>query len=275
MSDTIQSVYWTLKSNPEQSGWYLPLDRDNPVYDKLYDQMEGELPEEYDKTFLPTNPRWYGFWAQSPLNQRQVVLLTEFLQAFRERIPASLSRGLDKFLGALTCSQETGVELHVVLPPPGHIDFGIVTNYVHCPRCKAEGLFERWQQDSYPKEDVACHVCGYLYSPAATYSSRREREFLGASILCNACGQQIATSSFPEEELDALEAQVECREMVELYQQWRELSPQEVEQHFQMFGKEWNHEARLRNIQRKIGQLEEFYFIPVSCPWCQCRINLA
>jgi hypothetical protein len=55
------------------------------------------------------------------------------------RLVPSYREHVDEFTRALAKSAETGEPLRVELTPPGHVDFGWVTTFVHRPRCKAEG----------------------------------------------------------------------------------------------------------------------------------------
>jgi hypothetical protein len=88
------------------------------------------------------------------------------------------------------------------LTPPGHIDLGWVTTFVHCPRCKAEGAVERWQQ-TYSDDSIECRVCGHLYSPAATYSS--ERHFFAELVRCPACQTEHRVRDLPDDVIQQLE----------------------------------------------------------------------
>ena len=93
-----------------------------------------------------------------------------------------------EFVAGLTRPLQQGLEMHVKLAPPGHVDLGWNTTFPHCPRCKAEAPVKRWQR-KYSEVPIACPVCGNDYSPAGTSSSVRY-DFKNGEDLREALGQQ-------------------------------------------------------------------------------------
>ena len=114
----------------------------------------------------------------------------------------SFGEHIEDFTRALAESAKTSEPLHVELTPPGHVDFGWVTTFVHCPRCKAEGPVERWQQ-TYPEEPLDCPVCGFSYQPALTHSS--ERGLFAETVRCPACQAVHRVRDFPDDVIQVLE----------------------------------------------------------------------
>lgn len=127
-------------------------------------QLEGQLRD----AFQLTDPLWYGFWMNSPLDRKQCRGLLDLLgRAFDPA--ASHEDEHVAFLRALEVSLEYRLPLHVYVPPPGHTDMGYYTIFAHCPRCKAAADVPRWQ--AVESSDYECKVCGNKFDPATTHSS--------------------------------------------------------------------------------------------------------
>jgi hypothetical protein len=159
--------------------------------------------------FQVTRPLFYGLWIDTPLLPEQASLLLAVFEDAVQHVPR-LHPYFDEFIQALRQSLDCGQALHVALDPPGHVDLGWITTFVHCPRCKAEGPFARWQK-SYPAEPIACPVCGRSYSPAATYHS--EEELFAETVQCRGCKQTFRVRDFTSEEIRTLERWRRYREL--------------------------------------------------------------
>lgn len=210
MSDTISTVQWFLDSDEPQF-MYLPPGREHP--DEVFKNaiLELELSPELDQAFPPTNPRWYGLWIESPLTPQQCSLLWQIFARMADKVPRYRER-LESFLHALQLAAQNQATMHVEFSPPGHVDFGMVTTFVHCPRCKAEGPFKRWQE-SYPDTPIACLVCGHHYSPASTHTC--EREYFAEFIKCNDCQARLRVRDFSTHEIATLEGQHNLKSLLE------------------------------------------------------------
>ncbi len=149
------------------------------------------LQQDMADVFLPTNPIWYGLWARSPLGDRACELIADILEDMMrqdvatESADANAISTFQALVQAARIARDRHLPMHVLMAPPGHVDFGWYTIFAHCPRCKAEADLKRWQE-RYPEDLPACKVCGWQYSPAATASANREdpvppslREVLG------------------------------------------------------------------------------------------------
>ncbi|HET6881530.1 MAG TPA: hypothetical protein VFI31_15310 [Pirellulales bacterium] len=203
MSDTGQAVRWSLEGEPVREGYLCPpVGRESPdalVWGAIHRTgIEAEL----RRHFHVAARIWYGLWINSPLTREQCrllhILFTDVAVAarrFRDHV--------QPFLSALREAADTGRPFAVKLAPPGHVDMGWITTFVHCPRCKAEGPVPRWQE-SYPLEPVVCEVCGHSYSPAATY--RMEREYFANAVVCGVCGTSHQVKDFKAEEIEILES---------------------------------------------------------------------
>jgi len=146
-----------------------------------------QLEDRVSRCFPKTASFWLSFWISSPLSRESAEVLYEILSAVHQEDslkwhePEKLSeyseyKGLGRFLAALKRSIDENLPMHVWFAPPGHVDLGWDTTFPHCPRCKALAPVKLWSR-KYPVEPIACKVCGNLYSPAATESSKEsERE---------------------------------------------------------------------------------------------------
>jgi Zn ribbon nucleic-acid-binding protein len=206
MSDTIQSVRWALGADSHESGqFWLPEWRES-IEDVLWESIRRlALEERMRAAFHMTEPIWYGLWISGTLTTTQCSLLHDVLTE-AVRIAPSYRDHIEEFIRALAKSAETGERLHVELTPPGHVDFGWLTTFVHCPRCKAEGPVERWQQ-TYSEEPLDCPVCGFSYQPALTHSS--ERGLFAETVRCPACQAIHRVKDFPDDVIQVLEARHE------------------------------------------------------------------
>lgn len=209
MADTLQTVRWSLTGDAARGGFLAPpVARERPNDVRWHSIRRTTLEEKLRSEFHFTEPVWYGLWLNSPLTREQCVLLRTLLtdvavlaRRYRDRV--------QPFLEALRDAAETGAAMNVSLAPPGHVDMGWITTFVHCPRCKAEGPFPRWQKN-YPVDLILCPVCGHSYSPAATHIM--EREYFAKMILCDACGASHRIKDFRPDEIEVLESQHALRD---------------------------------------------------------------
>jgi hypothetical protein len=74
-------------------------------------------------------------------------------------------RNLVEFLSALKIAISYDIPMHVLLAPSGHADFGYITIWPHCPRCKADSPTNKWDE-----KEFICPVCNHIYHPWETYS---------------------------------------------------------------------------------------------------------
>jgi hypothetical protein len=135
------------------------------------------LQPQFLEVFLPTNPLWYGFWADSPLTIAQCKTLLSLIPNLP--VDESDKNSIDRFLAALETAVKHNLKLHVALAPPGHVDLGWRTVYHHCPRCKV------WLEPSkIASLCVYCQVCGFQFNPKDTSSSWREdiEDLFGKSL---------------------------------------------------------------------------------------------
>ena len=154
---------------------------------------------------------WYGWWIDSPLNSRQCTLLHAVFREVHSTVPR-YAEYLTDFVAALSETLESGKPLHVALAVPGHCDLGWVTSFVHCPRCKAEGPFKRWQS-SYPSAPIECPVCRFSYSPAASFSQVPDDwEDL---VACQECHSVYRLRESSEDEQDVLRKRRHYRESID------------------------------------------------------------
>lgn len=156
---------------------------------------EHDLEAKLRDAFRLTDPLWFGFWMDSPLDRKQCRCLLELLSkalpqlwekpeddpageplfgdvsfAFADFNPAATyGREYALFFHALEAVLQHDLKLHVHVPPPGHTDMGFYTVFAHCPRCKAAADVPRWEEVK--SCNYECTVCGYHYDPKTTYSS--------------------------------------------------------------------------------------------------------
>lgn len=181
MSDTIQVVRWSLRVDPVREGHLFPPVGRQSANGLIWQSIQRTGSEaELRRHFRVAERLWHCLWIDSPLSSDQCLLLHGLFTDVA--ILARRSReDMQPFLAAVHDATETGAAFNVKLAPPGHIDMGWITTFVHCPRCKAEGSFPRWRP-SYPVEAVVCEVCGNSYSPAATFAMER----------CPHCGDKLS-----------------------------------------------------------------------------------
>jgi hypothetical protein len=204
MSDTIQVVRWSLGgSQPKKahSLWPLP-GREGPSQTLWRGIQRTGLEQRVRQAFHVTDPLWNGLWIDSPLNCEQCEILHVVLSDVAAATTPRNRKNLYAFLEALVIAKDTGEPLNVELMPPGHVDMGWITTFVHCPRCKAEGPFERWGEN-YPADPIQCPVCGHSYSPAATYAC--EQEYFSNSVSCISCKASYPIRGFSPREIQWLE----------------------------------------------------------------------
>jgi hypothetical protein len=156
-----------------------------------------------------TDPLWYGLWLSPTLSRSQC----ETLAVVFERLAPLLRRDNSEFVEFAAALQEsvlTGAPVTAVLSPPGHVDFGWITTFPHCPRCKAEAPVKRWQ-NPYSETPLDCPVCGNKFSPAVTYS--QEREFWSTQVQCEKCHRSFKVKEFSDPDRDLLEEQASLQEL--------------------------------------------------------------
>jgi transposase-like protein len=233
MSESYQVVKWRLRlfDNPlrEQTGDVnlISLNTDEKPCERI-DRLG--LGSRFRDAFLHSEPIEYGWFASSPLNAEQMMLLriyadslmvnpprragskyralaTEVQTGFRaeeaeERRPCRIGADVAEFRSALELAGKADLQMHVELTPPGHVDFGFYTVHCHCPRCKSPAPVERWQKE-YPAEPYDCPACGFTYALAETTSHRRSYPF--SKIVCSMCDESFGHDQFSEEENARLE----------------------------------------------------------------------
>ena len=209
MSDTIQSVRWSLETESDTAEhMWLPPGHERPN-DLFWESVRRTgIESQLRDAFQVTDPLWYGFWIDSPLSQTQCQILSTLFTDLVSLVPRYRDR-LEAFIDALNRSLETAEQLHVELTPPGHVDMGWITTFVHCPRCKADGPFEPWQE-SYPEKSINCPTCGFSFSPAATHSTKRD--YFAPSVECGRCHTSHRIKDFSEDEIQILEDHHDYRE---------------------------------------------------------------
>ena len=159
-----------------------------------------ELQLSLQANFEITQPVWFGLWIRSPLNKSECSLLHDLLlemgEQIRETLIAELEqkhrenpekfttievmqykqiydedhRNLLEFLSALKIAIIHDIPMYVALNPSGHADFGFLTTWPHCPRCKADSPLNKRD-----KKECVCAACGNIYFPMETRSERRMR----------------------------------------------------------------------------------------------------
>jgi len=180
---------------------WVPEGRDS-LEDVLWRSIcHSGLEERMRSAFHVTTPLWYGLWIGSPLTVIQCSLLRDVFTETARLVP-HFCKYVEDVICALADSIQTGEPLHVALAPPGHADFGLATTFVHCPQCKAEGPVKRWQE-AYSEDALECPVCGYSYSPVATYSS--DRILFAETVRCPSCKAEHRVRDFSDEEINILE----------------------------------------------------------------------
>jgi len=127
----------------------------------------------WDESFLPTKPRWYGLWLNSPLEAEWLLAAFQILE-----LPEICCREQQELLVALNTAYNIGGRVHVRLYPPGRVEGPWWKLDPHCPACKA-----RWpsrnatEGAAYSATEGAaysgrCGVCGYSGHPAPEQKRR-------------------------------------------------------------------------------------------------------
>jgi hypothetical protein len=145
---------------------------------------------DHAAAFAPTTKSWYGLWARSPLSADALRVLQKLMRGIQdEQCTDSELRDLTRFIRATELALQHRLHLHVSLAPPGHSDLGYVTNFPHCPFCKAESTNAgRWKR-KYSTEVTTCGICGTRFVPAETARSMRDDEW-DSDALRKAMGPQ-------------------------------------------------------------------------------------
>ena len=210
MSDTIQTVRWSINSNEPQQMW-LSRGREQPNEIFWESIWRKDLESQMRSAFTITDPLWYGFWIDSPLSREQCSLLLTLFSDVVMTTPR-YERELKDFISALTEVTAGHGELNVELSPPGHVDLGWITTFVHCPRCKAEGPVERWQS-SYPDDPVECQICKFTYCPTDTFHA--EEEYFAETVNCKDCAHSFPIRNLTRAEIIILQNEHYYHEAVE------------------------------------------------------------
>jgi hypothetical protein len=141
------------------------LDPDFPqLQSALLDSINTRgFERQFRDNFIATKPLWYGLWISSPLTRAQLELLRSILRPLQPMAHDDFR----PFLRACELSLTYEISLHTQLCSPGHTDFGQLTTFPHCPRCKKD--HGRWTDRS--PTPAICTACGHAYIPAETYKS--------------------------------------------------------------------------------------------------------
>jgi hypothetical protein len=204
MADTLIGVDWRLDAHRRG---FAPCFLSQEAFEEAAGRSNTQA--SLLEHFPQTNPRWYGLWIDSPLSPVQCRILLTFFSAAGDR-GDSVDWNWDITVPLRSAASE-GIPLYVEASPPGHSDLGFETTFVHCPRCKCEGPFPRWQE-SYPADIQFCECCGQAYSPASSYSSVPESAL--KLFECVWCGRTVTGASLTDEDLSILEAQDSHEELV-------------------------------------------------------------
>ena len=175
---------------PGESEWLIQL-----LQEIVVDQ---DLQLSLQTNFEITQPMWFGLWIRSPLNKSQCSLLHGLLLEMGEQIMETIiaeleqkhrenpdkfttsevmeykqtydedHRNLLEFLSALKIAITHDIPMHVALTPSGHADFGFLTTWPHCPRCKADSPLNKWDE-----KECVCATCGNIYFPMETTSMEK------------------------------------------------------------------------------------------------------
>ncbi|PQO43434.1 formylglycine-generating enzyme family protein [Blastopirellula marina] len=198
-----------------QGAFYLPYVPADRLAASFAETIRRRGLEERLRThFPPTNPLWYSFWIESPLRRPQCELLLELLPRALSRLAcedeseeqpdsvdlANFSFGqLDhrdyhgkqfrEFFAALKAAIEWNLRLRVTLAPPGHGDFGWLTIFPHCPRCKVWAT-RREGRNRGEGEAHRCEVCGHQFDLQRTARSEKMNMDWDASSLESQLGDQ-------------------------------------------------------------------------------------
>ncbi|TWU06384.1 formylglycine-generating enzyme family protein [Stieleria varia] len=166
-------------------------------------------------SFKVTNPLWFGFWIDSPLNRQQCEFLLDLLPRSLPRLWGNDESGNDveaifdvdqfvfsdfdpadhygnqfrAFFHALQSSIQWELPLHVKLAPPGHTDLGYYTQFAHCPECKAAARVARWSEPV-QSQSYRCEVCDHAFDPSTTFQSIRDEVDFDSHSLEKQLGDQ-------------------------------------------------------------------------------------
>lgn len=135
----------------------VPFPDDSALHAALEETIARlRLQSQIAEQFLPTQPRRYGLFAQSPLSPSQATTLHRIL---KELLAGNeeFDDGLKQLAQALEVAVQHGLALHVATYPRGSIEENRWWLVRHCPRCKAAWLNDPAQP---------CKVCQYAGRPA-------------------------------------------------------------------------------------------------------------
>lgn len=118
--------------------------------------MATQLDERWPGLFSRTNPRWYGWWLQSPLDAERCTALADVLHC-ATGLSANQIESLSDLRLGLQAAQQAGTRLFARVYPAGAIAGTQWQLARHCPRCYAE-----WALPG----KATCAVCGHTGHPA-------------------------------------------------------------------------------------------------------------
>ena len=163
MSALLPFVRWSLEGG-EIKGRFLVIPK-RPFFERHQQALEKGymLP----KGSLFDQPVWNRLWMTSPLAEREIDALQGVFDDFLKEGWSRDDRVV-KFANALKIAKSEQKSLEVELDPSGHADFGLVTIFPHCPKCKLRVSSSFLPPDS--DEEMACTLCGTHFSPKSTFS---------------------------------------------------------------------------------------------------------
>lgn len=166
MADLLQCVEWRIEG--DHAG-ILCIDGDLDTPLRLH---RKEITDAYgiDRRTPFSFGIWNRLWMDSLLSPQRITVLKRL---FSDYLPQSdwERNGLALFRSALNDAETEGRKLEVSLTPPGHSDFGRITTFAHCPRCKVAVSSSVVPPDT--AAEVVCELCGTAFRPSDTYSSMR------------------------------------------------------------------------------------------------------
>lgn len=104
-----------------------------PATEAFFNALEAEL--DIATTLIPsTTPRWYGFWAESPMQDDRLHLSADLLRAALSRLEMKPT-GAIALLKAMQTAHKLKLSLHHQLHPPGIVRDGRWEVPAHCGYC--------------------------------------------------------------------------------------------------------------------------------------------
>lgn len=134
----------------------------------LWDAIaQAGVEDDLRREFTITQPLWYGLWMNSPLTPLQCRILYRLFSEIEVNRYERACR--EEFLKALDTAYRHNLFLEVHVQPLGHMDFGWLEIYPHCPRCHAFAKMTSAYAKDYASE-LTCPVCNTVYDPRTTCS---------------------------------------------------------------------------------------------------------